>query len=45
MIALANDLLQDQRIPNVKAELEDIACAPNHAIPLFVKIKIFMKMP
>ena len=39
MISLANNLLQNAKIKNMKAKLEDIACNPTDAIALFTKIK------
>ncbi len=39
IISLAGNLLRNEKVKNVKAELEDIACNPAYAIPLFKKIK------
>lgn len=39
MISLANNLLQNQNIDNIKAKLEDIACNPVLAVTLFKKIE------
>jgi predicted transposase YbfD/YdcC len=39
LISLASNLLQNQKVKNIKAHLEDIACNPAYAIPLFKKIQ------
>lgn len=39
MISLANNLLQNSKVKNIKAELEEIACNPKYAIPVFKKIE------
>ena len=39
MISVASNLLNNDKTPNIKAKLEDIACDPKLANPLFRKIK------
>lgn len=39
LISLANNLVHNEKVKNIKAHLEDIACNPAYARPLFKKIE------
>jgi len=35
IISIVNNLLQNKKVKNIKAELEEIACYPTNAQPFF----------